>query len=81
MEPDALQVDEASEDSRLMPMIHMSFVGINGEYSEEDFEIGQAVKFTVSGFVRKVGVEKLEDEDSPSRPFMQVKITGLTRIG
>jgi len=81
MVKDDLEVAEGSEDSRLIPMTHMSFVGANGEYSEQDFEIGQAVKFTISGFVRKTGVEQLEDDDSPTRPFVQVKITGLTRIG
>ena len=75
----------AAVSDQLIETSKVSFAGINAEYTGmEELSIGQPVKFTITGYVRKEGIELLEagdEENEPStRPFIQVKITGLKRV-
>ena len=75
---------KAVAEDQLIETSKVSFAGINAEYTGmEDISLGQPVKFTITGYVRKEGTELLEaaeeDGEPTTRPFIQVKITGLKR--
>ena len=76
----AAEASEEGAQEALIDMLKMSFTGMNGEYEASDFDLGDPVKFEVSGFVRRAGREWIEKDES-ARDFVQVKITGMRRIG
>lgn len=77
---------EQGEQPQLIPTTKLSFTGLNGEYAieaKDALELGEQVRYTVTGYVKKVGTELLEPEDDSdnlrTRPFGQLKITGIRR--
>lgn len=67
--------DEVSEDLPLdLAKVKTTFVGMN-TWIEEAPRLGEEVKFTVSGYVRKRGREHLESK--PNREFVQIEVTSI----
>ena len=75
---------EPAEQPQLIETTALSFTGLNGEYPlGVGFELGEPVRYTVTGYVRKTGNELLEpgneDEAPRTRAYAQLKITGIKR--
>ena len=72
------------ETPQLIETTKLAFAGLNGEYPLDDaLELGEPVRYTVTGYVKREGRELIEptsdSEDRRSRPFAQIKITGIRR--
>ena len=71
-------------ETQLIETSQVTFIGLNAEYTGmEELSIGQPFKATITGYIRKEGIEMLEQGDGekePStRPYIQVKVTGMKR--
>ena len=81
-----MTTDEETTDAapQLIETTKLAFAGLNGEYAiDAPFELGELVRYTVTGYVKREGREliepKTDSEERRSRPFAQIKITGIRR--
>ncbi len=75
---------ETDKAPQLIETTKLSFTGLNGEYALDDkLDLGEVVRYTVTGHVKRIGTELLEPEaendELRTRPFAQLKITAIRR--
>ena len=79
-----MTADEKGKQPQLIETTKLAFAGLNGEYAiEAPFELGEQIRYTVTGYVKRAGDELLQpsgdNKELQKRPFVQLKITGIRR--